>query len=344
MEMKAAVLEEHQKLVCKNVPVPELKAGEVRIAVKYCGVCGTDLHIVYDGSLRYPHIPGHELSGVVVEAADEAGADLVGKEVVAYGIVGCGSCEYCLRGDYSKCQNYTFIGAASDGAMAEYANYPAENVIPLDGLPLRDAALVEPVAVSVHAVRLLRKIPRRALVVGTGPVGLLAAQALRAMGSEEVFVAGFSNRKEKLVRDLGFQFVDCTNESVADVPASFGFEGVPAVLECSGRVQGLNFGLRATMPGADVVLVGIFSGAVTLDSDACQAILRRELVVHGSWISTHDPKRGVSDWEFAAHLIRDGKIDVGRMVTDEVSLEGLARKLDDMHNRRTADIKVLVRI
>ena len=343
--MRAAVLEEHQKLVCKEISVPELKPGEVRIAVKYCGVCGTDLHIVYDGSLRYPHVPGHELSGVVVEAADEEGAELVGKEVVAYGIVGCGACEHCLEGDYPKCQNYTFIGAASDGAFAEYANYPARNVIPLEGVSLRAGALVEPVAVTVHAARLLKEVPETAFVVGTGPIGLLAAQVLRAMGSKNVLVAGFSARKEALVRELGFEFVDCASESVPEKLASMGASaGVSAVLECSGRVPGLNCALKAAKPGADVVLVGIFGGDVLVDGAACQAILRRELNVRGSWISSHDPEHGVSDWVEAMGLIRGGKIDVDRMVTDEVPLEDLARKLDDMHNRRTADIKVLARI
>ncbi len=343
--MRAAVLEEPCRLVCTEVPAPELKPGEVRIAVKYCGICGSDLHIVYDGSLRYPHIPGHELSGVVVEAADDAGRGLVGKEVVAYGIEGCGSCEFCRKGDWPKCQSYTFIGAGSDGAMAEYANYPARNVIPLDGVSLRDAALVEPVAVTVHAARLLSDPTAPAVVVGTGPIGLLAAQVLRAMGSERVVVVGFSDRKERLVRELGFPFANCSTASAGDILELAGSKGgVASVLECSGRVSGLDAALSAAKPGADVVLVGIFGPEARVGAGELQKVLRKELNVRGSWISSHNPEQRESDWVLAMGMIRDGRIDVERMVTDEVGLEGLAEKLDDLHNRRTADIKVLVRI
>lgn len=345
MKMNAVVLEKHQHLVYKQVPIPALKPGEVRIAVKHCGVCGTDLHIVYDGSLRYPHIPGHEITGVVVEAADEEGDGLIGKEVTAYGIIGCGHCIHCQNKDYSKCQSYTFVGAARDGGFAEYVNYPARNVIPLAGLSLRSGALIEPTAVTVHAIRLLREIPKSSVVIGTGPIGLLAAQALRAMGTQDTVVVGFSDRKAELVRSLGFGFVNCTKESVAERLAARGYaDGVPAVLECSGQVTGLNCALNAASPGSEVVMVGIFESDVLLDAKACHGILRKELRVFGSWISSHSAGQNDSDWCVAMDLIRCGKIDTEQMITSEIELQDVPAALEQLHSARGADIKTLIHV
>lgn len=340
MNMNAAVVEAPQKLVYTQVPRPTLQKGQVLVAVKYCGICGTDMHILYDGSLRYPHIPGHELTGVVVEAADEEGAALVGKEVTSYGIIGCMNCEYCAKEDYTKCPSYHFIGASLDGAFAEYAVYPVKNIIPLDGIPLREGALVEPTAVTVHAVHRLSHVPELAVVIGAGPIGLLTAHVLKAMGAETTLVLDVDDHKVDLARSMGFEHsINSATTSVMDKLASLGYpKGAPAIVECSGSVPGLNSALSIAKPGGEIVMVGMFSSDVLLKHNNCHGIMRKELRVSGSWISNH------SDWYEAMQLIRDGKINCNAIITNEVSLEDAPAAMEQLHNAPGKDIKTLIKI
>ena len=140
--MNAVVLTEKGSLCEKQAPVPELKEDEVLIKVHYCGICGSDMGITYSHSYVYPLILGHEFSGEVVKVGSDAYRPLTGKKVTAYPVLGCMECPQCLKKDYTKCLNYSFLGSRCDGAFAEYVKVPAKNVMEIGKLGFREGALI----------------------------------------------------------------------------------------------------------------------------------------------------------------------------------------------------------
>ena len=166
--MKAWVLHEIGNIRYEEVPVPEPAAGEVLIRVGAAGICGSDIPRIFDtGAHRMPLIPGHEFSGEVVKTGEGAAGSWVGKRVGVFPLIPCRKCSQCKAGRYELCRNYDYIGSRRDGAFAEYVTVPAANLIELsDNVSFEEAAMLEPMAVAVHAIR-------RAMDIGSVEDGYL---------------------------------------------------------------------------------------------------------------------------------------------------------------------------
>jgi L-iditol 2-dehydrogenase len=196
--MKALVLEEYNRFAYKEVSDPKVGRGEVLIAVKACGICGSDVHGM-DGSSGWrqpPLIMGHEAAGVI----EEVGADVEGwkpdRGVTFDSTIYCGRCWHCRRGEINLCDNRRVLGVScdeyrQDGAFAEYVVVPAHILYALpDGLDFPRATLVEALSIAVHGVkRAAVQLNDSALVVGAGNIGLLAVQVLKTFGCSPVIAA-----------------------------------------------------------------------------------------------------------------------------------------------------------
>ncbi|HHM12764.1 MAG TPA: galactitol-1-phosphate 5-dehydrogenase, partial [Planctomycetaceae bacterium] len=210
--MKALVLREYRKLEVTDFPQPEVGAGEVRIAVRACGICGSDIH-GYDGSTGRripPLVMGHEAAGVVVETGPGVDAFRVGDRVTFDSTVWCGECDYCRRGAINLCDRRQVLGVSCGdyrrhGAFAEYVVVPERIVYRLpDELPFHHAALIEAVSVAVHAVeRTPVRLGDTAVLVGSGMIGLLVLQALKLAGAAKVIAIDRDETKLELARELG---------------------------------------------------------------------------------------------------------------------------------------------
>lgn len=155
IRMKAWVLQGIDSLVLKEVPVPALGSGEVLVAVRAAGICGSDIPRVYrTGAHRHPLIPGHEFSGEVVELGENVDRSWLGKRVGVFPLIPCRSCEPCRRKQYEMCRNYDYLGSRRDGGFAEYVAVPVWNLLALpQSVSYEEAAMLEPMAVAVHAMR-----------------------------------------------------------------------------------------------------------------------------------------------------------------------------------------------
>ena len=177
------------ELAVVDIDPPELKPGWVRVGISHIGICGTDYHI-FEGThpfLQYPRIMGHELSGVVRDANGARGLQ-AGDPVVINPYLACGHCPACLEGKSNCCETLTVIGVHGDGGMAEEIVLPEGNLYPAKRLSLRDAAMVEFLAIGAHAVRRTELKPGwRVLVVGGGPIGLGVAFFARIAGADVPF-------------------------------------------------------------------------------------------------------------------------------------------------------------
>jgi len=318
-------------------PVPEPGPGEVLVEVSHCGVCGTDVHMVLEGWGRPGAVGGHEWSGRVAAAGPGAEAWTVGTAVVGGELVPCGTCTMCAAGRPSLCERRAPVtGDGHDGAFAQFVLTAATGLVRVDdGVPLRIAALTEPLAVALHAITRSGTQPGgRVLITGAGPIGLLAVAALRAQGVEDVVVSEPSPARRERARAVGArQTVTPAEVKIPALPMDLADEPFDAVLECSGRAEAMEAGLSQLCRGGTLVLVGTGMHAPRLDNNR---ILLNELVVTGAY--NYD----AGGFASALALLGSGALPLDLLIEpDDVPLSGL---LDAMQRLASAELaaKVLV--
>ena len=216
--MKAWKLEEIGKIrLYDEVPVPEPEAGEVLVKVKAAGICGSDVPRVYkDGAHSMPLVIGHEFSGQVEKLGANVDKSKLGKRMGIFPLIPCRKCPQCLEKKYEMCSNYSYLGSRRDGGFAEYVTVPEWNLIELpEGVTWEQAAMLEPMAVAVHAMRQLTlKETDSVLVCGCGTIGQLLIMFLLERGIKIVYAAGNKDFQKKSLIDMGLpegHFCDIKN-------------------------------------------------------------------------------------------------------------------------------------
>ncbi len=306
--MNALVLQADGILAYSRVPDPT-RPGErfVRVRVAWSGICNSDLARAFGGgAYHYPLIMGHEFSALVEESF-AGGRFAPGDRVVVFPLLPCRRCVPCQTGDYAQCVDYDYFGSRRDGGFAERLWVPEENLFPVPaGVSLRDAALTEPAAVALHGVRKLRTVPGdSAAVFGGGAIGNLVAQWLQLRGCRPVFVVDLDPDKLAAAAAMGFTPVDPRGvDPVAFIAERTG-GGARCVVEAVGLPLTFRQALLAAGRFAEVVLMGNIRGALSLEEKDVSGILRRELVIHGTWNSKVAP-RGQDDWSAVLDFMAGG--------------------------------------
>jgi (R,R)-butanediol dehydrogenase/meso-butanediol dehydrogenase/diacetyl reductase len=314
--MRALIFRAPGDVAVSDLPVPPLAEHEVLVRVAYCGVCGTDIHIVYgEGGWGIPgSVYGHEWSGEVAGTGPQVTKWSVGDKVVG-GDRTCGVCEFCTTGRRSLCPNIALPSGPTFGGFAEYVKSHEDELYRVgQNLDLRIAALAEPLAVALHGVtRSGIAAPQgttrvaRALVTGAGPIGLLTLAALRAKGISDVVVSEPSSVRRRRANKLGGIAVDPSELAapahyLATVPEPF-----DVVLECSGNSAATLQGLGQLRPGGRLVIVGVNFEPCTVDP---MRVLVQELEMVGS--RQYD-SRGLDD---ALDLLRSGGVPAADILDD----------------------------
>lgn len=318
--MKALVKRSHKAGDAELREVPEPRAGEGEVVVKIhaAGVCGTDLKI-YQGlyhSYKTPLIFGHELSGTVAHSA--VASLRPGMRVVARTIAeSCGVCRMCLAGRENLCAAKKRIGFDVDGAFAEYVKLSAHQIHVLpDGVDLDVAVLTEPLAVVVHALKPVAIKPSdTVLIIGPGPIGLLALLVCKA-GGASVAVMGLSRDEKRLAlaRRMGADHVLCGDDErvMERINGITDGQGADIVLECSGSAGGVTQGLQCCRAGGSYVQIGTSSKMLPVDF---MKIAYREIRVYGS--IGHNRR----DWDDTIKLLARGLIDFSPFLEHVYALE-----------------------
>ena len=248
--MKALVKTQKGKgfLELRDVPEPQVKAGEVKIEIAACGICGTDVHVKHDEFPYWPPVTlGHEFAGTVVEVGPNCRSAKVGERVVAEPHnLSCGVCYLCRTGNTHICASKRSPGWGVDGGMAKYICYPEKLLHRMpEGMTFDQGALVEPTANAVTDVIERARITAGdfAVVIGPGPIGLLAAMVARAAGAREVVVIGTpadAALRLKKAKELGFTTVNLGEANPVDVVMGMtGGIGADLVIECSGSPRAI---------------------------------------------------------------------------------------------------------
>lgn len=238
--MKALVIDRPGSFAVQAVPDPTPRPGDVIIAVRAAGICGTDLHILAGEfpPAPYPLVPGHEFAGDIVASGADVTGLRVGDRVAVDPSLFCGRCVYCRRGRGNLCENWGAVGDTVDGAFAEYVRVPAANAYPIpEHMPYTTAALVEPLSCVVHGLRrLAMPAGSELLIVGGGTIGLLLAQAAARAGAATVSVLEPDSARRDLALKWGADAAAGTlEELLADRAVGFEYAieatGVPAAAQ-----------------------------------------------------------------------------------------------------------------
>jgi L-iditol 2-dehydrogenase len=311
--MRALQLVAPSTLAMVDLPQPSPGPGEVRLRVKACGICGSDLHGMDGSSGRRipPLVMGHEASGVIDAAGEGVTAWKSGDRVTFDSTVWCGECGYCREGRVNLCDSRQVVGVACaefrrDGAFAEYVTIPQRILHRLpDSLSFEEAAFAEPVGVALHAVRRAGDVGgSTVLVVGAGLIGLLIVQALKRAGAARVIAVDLDEGRLKLARELGADEAFRGGETPPLLE-------VDLAMEVVGAAPTVDLALRSVRKGGRVVLVGNLSPSVPLP---LQVVVTRELDVLGSCAIA-------GEYPEALEAIASGSIRVMPLISASVVLE-----------------------
>ncbi|MFD1276160.1 zinc-binding dehydrogenase [Streptomyces kaempferi] len=297
----------------------EPRAGEVQVAVAYVGICGTDLHVFHgdmDGRVSKLATIGHEMSGTIVALGAGVEGWSVGDAVTVMPLAWDGTCPACRAGNEHICQNLDFIGIDSPGALQERWNVLASTLVRLPSeISLRDAALVEPVAVAVHDVRRSELVAGgKAVVIGAGPIGVLIAIVAAAFGAE-VVIAEIDPTRRAAAEEMGLTTLDPSSvDQVAWVEEWTDGAGADVVFEVSGSAAAVLGATSLAKVRGTLVVVAIHSQPRPID---LHRVFWRELRLLGARVYQRH------DFERAIELLAEGGIPAEKLITGIVPLNEL---------------------
>jgi L-iditol 2-dehydrogenase len=342
--VKALVLKEYRKFALEDFPVPALLPDEVLVRVRACGICGSDVHGMDGSSGRRipPIIMGHEAAGVIAETGATVTGWNKGDRVTFDSTVSCGECWYCRRGEINLCENRRVLGVSCGeyrrhGAFAEYIVVPARILYRLpENLSFEQAAMVEAVSVAVHAVeRTPLTLNASVVVVGSGMIGLLVVQVLRARGCGKIIAIDLD--KEKLTLAKKFGATDIIEATEADLPqkirALTSERGADAAFEVVGMPATVKTAIESVRKGGSVTLVGNLKPQVELP---LQWVVTRELTLFGTCASA-------GEYPACLDLIASGRINVTDFISATPPLEEGAKWFERLYAGEKGLMKVLLK-
>ncbi|MBD5529304.1 MAG: galactitol-1-phosphate 5-dehydrogenase [Lachnospiraceae bacterium] len=348
--MKAYVLHGINDLRMEERAVPEPGPGQVLVQVKAAGICGSDIPRIFrTGTYSFPTIPGHEFSGVVAAMGPGVPSEWTGKRVGIFPLIPCRECAPCRQKHYELCRSYSYLGSRTDGGFAEYALAPWESLIELpEGVSFGAAAMLEPMAVAVHALRRAQVSPGKTVAVyGQGTIGLLLSMFLRESGIERVLAIGNKAQQRRSALDMGIaeeDFCDTRTQEMGPwLAEKTGGAGVDVFFECIGRNETIGAAIDLTAPMGTTVLVGNPSGDVCLDKAVYWKILRNQLTVMGCWNSSFTQEE-TDDWHYVLERLAGGRIQPERLITHLLPFERLPQGLEIMRDKSEEYVKVMTKL
>ena len=336
--MRALEVTEDRRLAEAELPDPAPGPGEVAVEVAFCGICGSDLHMLPSPAISPGTVMGHEFSGTVAAVGGEVDGWSEGDRVAVLPATACGECPSCLSGQEHLCAEAMLRGhglGARQGAFAERVVVDPDSLFRLpDSVTEEQGALAEPLAVGVHGVRRAELGPQDPVcVLGAGPIGVMTALALRATGSERILVVEPGDSRRARMEALGFDAIGLDGVHEAVIEKLDG--GLPAgVFECAGHTSGLGLALELVRPAGVIVALGVLEEPVPLNQ---LLLIVKEARILGAF--AYQPL----DFERALALLEAGEIPAGELITEVAPLERAQELVEELRRPGTEQLKVLLR-
>lgn len=317
--MNVLICQQPKELVWKQREIPIPGDNEALIKIKSVGICGTDIH-AWGGNqpfFSYPRVLGHEICGEIVGLGKNIANLKNGQQVAVIPYVACQQCPACKSGRTNCCEKISVIGVHQDGGFSEYLSVPVANILPADGIDPQAAALIEPFAISAHAVRRAAIAPgEQVLVVGAGPIGLGAAAIAKADGAQVVVADTSPARREHVATRLELPVLDPSAEDFdAQLRAQFGGSLAQKVIDATGNQHAMNNTVNLIRHGGTVVFVGLFKGELQFSDPEFH---KKETTMMGSRNATPE------DFAKVGRLMAEGKITADMMLTHRYPFATLA--------------------
>jgi threonine dehydrogenase-like Zn-dependent dehydrogenase len=308
-------------IVEEGGPPGNVPEGEVLVRVEVCGICGTDLRR-FEGRWKQPEFtPGHEFAGTIETVGPSVGGLKEGQRVTAVPLIACGNCRYCRAGESNLCEAGDVMSEVRDGAMATHVAVPAGvlRCIP-DAMPSEEAALLEPLSVALHGLRMFGGVDGCTLAVaGAGTLGLLFVQAGKALGAARTICAA----KHPFQRDLAGSLGADTATEASGVPDEL-LGAADVAVDCvGGRGEGLAQAMKLVRRGGTIVAVGGYQGLTGVDM---WGAVRSEISILGAFC--YSMRNGVHDMDVAMRMVEEGRVRLGPLVSHRFALSEAQRAFE----------------
>ena len=350
--MKAARFYGPGDIRIDDIAEPAVQPGTVKVEVEWCGICGTDLHEYLEGPIfapaaGAPHpltgetVPitlGHEFAGIVHEVGSGVTDVHVGDRVVVEPYIICGRCDACQQGRYNVCATLGFVGLSGyGGGFSQFVVAERRWIHPLGDLGTDVGALIEPLAVAYHAVRLSGARPgHSALVFGAGPIGLVTTAALRAAGVEDIIVVEPADVRKAKAGPAGADHIidPTTTDVLGEVMELTKGRGADVSFECAGIDQVLKSAIQSTRVGGTCVNVAIWGHEASV---AMNDLVFREVNVLGSLAYAGDHPATIE-------MVASGKVDPYQFITGRIELDDIVKDgFEELINNKEENVKILVK-
>jgi len=327
------------------IPVPDLGPEDVLIDVKACGICGSDIHIVYEGVTPTAYSPitlGHEPSGVIAAVGSEVGSWKVGDRVTVNPFLTCGKCINCLSGNSQICFSRRVIGIHTEGGLAEFLRAPSKNLVRLpENIPFDQGGIaVDAVATPFHAItkRGALKVGEKVAIFGCGGLGIHGVQIAKVCGASLVIAVDAIDSALERAKKVGAdEVINPRKEApVQKIKDLTGGIGVDLGLEFIGLRETIDQAVRCVRGGGRTVVVGLGPDEVILPPPT--QIVRTELSLLGSYGSTTSEIQSVVD------LVANGKLNLSDSITERFPLEEVNRGLDHLHKKIGNPIRIVIEL
>ncbi|MCX4257827.1 MAG: alcohol dehydrogenase catalytic domain-containing protein [Oscillospiraceae bacterium] len=323
----------------REVEIPEITDDQVLIKIMKIGICGSDIH-VYHGKhpfTSYPVTQGHEVSGMIVKLGKNVTGFTYGQKVTIQPQVVCGKCYPCRHGKYNLCEELKVMGFQTTGTASHYFAVDAAKVTPLpEDMSFDEGAMIEPLAVAVHAVRRAGDVKgMKIAVLGAGPIGILVAQTAKGMGAESVMITDVSDLRLEKARECGIDF--CINTKNKDfgeaMIENFGPDKADVIYDCAGNNITMGQAIKYARKGSTIILVAVFAGMGEIDL----AVLNdHELDLNTSMMYRNE------DYIEAIRLVNEGKVSLKPLISKNFAFKDYKEAYKYIDANRETTMKVII--
>jgi len=347
--MKAARLHAIGDLRADTVAVPKVTGTQLLLKVGACGICGSDIPRIYahgTSSGKYPLTIGHEFAGTVVAAGSKADPGLVGKRGAVFPLIPCRNCDPCRVGKYVMCENYDYLGSRCDGGFAQYVVLPSAWHLIVSNNPetsMQSLCMTEPACVAQHALRRSGLSAGEGIVIfGAGAIGIMAARFAQIFGAAHILLVDVEDAKVAFAKERGFAAVNSRREDPAEAFCRLtGGEKAHVAIEGTGFGSALEGCVDVLKPMGRVVLLGNPGQTQTAISQKAHSnILRKELVICGTWNSNYAPVP-VNEWHYTVSLMDSGKLQTSDLITHRSTIDALPRLCEQIYKREVCICKAI---
>ncbi len=339
--MRKQIMTAPHNITFEDVPVPEYGPGQVLLKIKRIGICGSDIHVFHGEHpyVTYPLTQGHEVSAQVVAVGDDVENISVGQKATIEPQVVCGQCHPCRNGKYNLCESLKVMGFQTTGTASDYFVADAAKVTTFaDNISYDKGAMIEPLAVTVHAVKRAGDVKdKKVVVMGAGPIGILLIQTLKAFGAAEVMATDISDFRLALAAKCGADHVYNTRtanfgEAIVE---SFGKDKADIIYDCAGNDIVMNQAIQNARKGSTIVLVAVFAKIANID---LAKLNDSELDLNTSMMYRHE------DYVEAIRILEEGKVELKPLMSKHFAFEDYQEAYEYIDNNRESTMKVIIDI